>query len=502
MMNTDFQRTLKDYDGLPYPSKPFAYTQPDRQKTILSLFGFDTPPLSTARVLEIGCSYGGNILSFALANPNAEVIGIDLSEHQIQEGQKLIEYLGLKNIKLYHKNVMDFDHSFGKFDYIICHGVFSWVSEIVQDKILDVIHHHLAENGSAIISYNTYPGWKKIEVLKDIMQLRVKMLQQQDITIGIKDKVSYGKGALEFLEKHSILDEDIKEYAEFIRKKDDYYIYHEYYEAYNHPMYLYEFDKRLQQFDLAYISDSDLSLTFPVFNNPEIETLLTNECGDNILHKEQYYDFMKNTQFRRSIITHARNKEKIHISKDLHIENIKNLYIFLKDRNVESQDELTKNILDNLKIEFPQMIKLSDFIEKYYADQDTRTLYSKVISNLIYTDIIFATTEYRAIIKEEKINVSKAYRKSINYLLNISQPIIKIANFQGFIMELGNLESQVIQLLDGTKTDDDIAKILLNNMEKDLSKEEIEQQKNNVNQFVSDIRLFIEKNYMNIPTVE
>ena len=135
----------KSYDDAPYKSKTFYYTQPGRQQMVLKLLGFKTPDLKNARVLEIGCSFGGNIIPFALENPKAEVIGIDLSSVQIEEGNRIIENLGLENIRLIHQNVLDFDEKLGKFDYIICHGVFSWVNEEVQRGILDVIILKLQE---------------------------------------------------------------------------------------------------------------------------------------------------------------------------------------------------------------------------------------------------------------------------------------------------------------------------------------------------------------------
>ena len=169
----------KSYDDAPYKSKTFYYTQPGRQQMVLKLLGFKTPDLKNARVLEIGCSFGGNIIPFALENPKAEVIGIDLSSVQIEEGNRIIENLGLENIRLIHQNVLDFDEKLGKFDYIICHGVFSWVNEEVQRGILDVIKNHLSENGSAILSYNTYPGWKNLEVARDVMLFRDEMLKNR-----------------------------------------------------------------------------------------------------------------------------------------------------------------------------------------------------------------------------------------------------------------------------------------------------------------------------------
>ena len=89
----------KSYDETPYKSKTFYYTQPGRQQMVLKLLGFKTPDLEKAKVLEIGCSFGGNIIPFALENPKAEVVGIDLSNVQIEEGNRIIEFLNLENIR-------------------------------------------------------------------------------------------------------------------------------------------------------------------------------------------------------------------------------------------------------------------------------------------------------------------------------------------------------------------------------------------------------------------
>jgi len=208
----------KSYDEAPYKSKTFYYTQPGRQQMVLKLLGFKTPDLKNSRVLEIGCSFGGNIIPFALENPKAEVIGVDLSSVQIEEGNRIIENLGLENIRLVHQNVLEFDEKLGKFDYIICHGVFSWVNEEVQRGILDVIKNHLSENGSAILSYNTYPGWKNLEVARDVMLFRDEMLKNRGEQINESNAVKYGRGAMEFLSQFSMLNDKLKEYPNITQK--------------------------------------------------------------------------------------------------------------------------------------------------------------------------------------------------------------------------------------------------------------------------------------------
>lgn len=164
------------YNDIPYMSKSFFYFS-RKAKNCITTFRLCYSRVKKSKSFRNWVFFGGNIIPFAIAHPDAEVIGIDLSEIQIKEGNNIIKYLGLENIQLHHKNIMNFEEDYGKFDYIICHGVFSWVTDEVQNKILEVIKNHLSENGSAIISYNTYPGWKHIDILRDIMKFRIDTLQ-------------------------------------------------------------------------------------------------------------------------------------------------------------------------------------------------------------------------------------------------------------------------------------------------------------------------------------
>ena len=96
------------------------------------------------RVLELGCTDGGNLLPMAATLPRSSFLGIDLSGRQIAAGQKMIERLGLENVELRQMDIADVGEDFGTFDYIICHGVYSWVPPPVQDKILEICARRLA----------------------------------------------------------------------------------------------------------------------------------------------------------------------------------------------------------------------------------------------------------------------------------------------------------------------------------------------------------------------
>ena len=502
----------KSYDEAPYKSKTFYYTQPGRQQMILKLLGFKTPNLEKSRVLEIGCSFGGNIIPFALENPKAEVIGIDLSSVQIEEGNRIIKYLGLENIRLIHQNVLEFDEKLGKFDYIICHGVFSWVNEEVQRGILNVIKNHLSENGSAIISYNTYPGWKNLEVVRDVMLFRDEMLKSRGEPINESNAVRYGRGAIEFLSQFSILNEKIKEGIKGIEDKDDYYILHEYLEDTNQPTYLYDFNKMLLEHGLIHVVDSDLMKTFPNISN-EIEEKLVAECGNDNIAKEQYYDFLLDRQFRISIITHEANKEKINISKDVRIVDLKEIDIrgkyeknkdgFYTIENNEIKDEEVTTILDILSENYPNTMTIDELEKKVIERRKTETnnVYANAVY-LMYGKLVEAYSRKLTVKKEEKIKLNPKYKNYLEYFITNPNPVIALASFEGTINydTINPIMLSIITLFDGTRTDEDIYNLLLEKertgeititFEEGSSKEEVI--KNNI----EICRNFIEINFLN-----
>ncbi|MBW8721298.1 MAG: class I SAM-dependent methyltransferase, partial [Polaromonas sp.] len=162
----------KSYDEAPYASHPFPQSAPEHLEGIATLFGLTPTPPANARVLELGCASGGNIIPFALRHPQAQVVGIDLSPVQIAQGIERVRQLGITNLTLRPMNLEDVDASLGSFDYIICHGVYSWVPDSVRQAILRICREHLTPRGIAYISYNTYPGWKAREIVREAMLFR------------------------------------------------------------------------------------------------------------------------------------------------------------------------------------------------------------------------------------------------------------------------------------------------------------------------------------------
>ncbi|MFN0035513.1 MAG: methyltransferase domain-containing protein [Saprospiraceae bacterium] len=154
--------SASSYDQCAYPSYPYPQTHPDRLATIAALFGLNPPDVERCRVLELGCAGGGNLLPMAEQLPGSTFVGIDNSAKQIEQAVQATKALGLTNIDFRTLDLREIDDGFGEFDYIICHGLYTWVPKELQPKIIAICRRHLAANGVAFISYNTLPGWLNV----------------------------------------------------------------------------------------------------------------------------------------------------------------------------------------------------------------------------------------------------------------------------------------------------------------------------------------------------
>ncbi|MGH8430394.1 MAG: methyltransferase, partial [Solimonas sp.] len=158
-----------DYNLVPYVSKPFPQSQPPRLAALAALFGLSAPAVSQCQMLELGCASGGNLIPLALRFPASRFRGVDLTDRHVRHGQARIAALDLRNVRIEQGDIATLDLGIERFDYIVCHGVYSWVPPEVRDAILRIAAEHLAHNGVAYVSYNVFPGWHLRGVIRDMM---------------------------------------------------------------------------------------------------------------------------------------------------------------------------------------------------------------------------------------------------------------------------------------------------------------------------------------------
>ena len=308
----DVQQTI--YSELGYKSMPFPYTTPATLEAYAALVGVSAPNPKTARVLELGATYGGNIISQALFNPDATFVGIELSQEQVEKGNEVIANAGLTNVSLIQSDIASIGSEIGTFDYIIAHGVYSWVDDGVKDALLRLIDEHLAEDGIAYISYNTYPGWHTMDEVRQLM-----MFSNRDKTqFNHKEKVLHGKTIGSIVGSQILKYDNLKERnSKFlgalrsVMQKDEYYVGHDHLEPNNDPVYFYQFNDHLGAHNLAYLCDADLTLSMVRSFDADIADTLDKLAPNDHVAQEQYLDFMLDTTFRKSIICKSKHAESV-----------------------------------------------------------------------------------------------------------------------------------------------------------------------------------------------
>jgi methyltransferase-like protein/SAM-dependent methyltransferase len=290
------------YDELPYPGAPFSQTHPDHLATLAILFGMTPAPSERCRVLELGCGDGGNLIPMAFGLSESSFTGIDLAASAIARGQMLIAELQLKNIHLRQLDLMNLGADFGDYDFIIAHGVYSWVPPEVRERILGICKSHLAANGVAFISYNAYPGGHLRQTLREMM-----LVHTRNVTSAL-ERVKQARELLEFLVQAQ---PEQGAYGAFLRleletllERTPECFYHDELEESNNRFYFHEFVADAARHGLQYLSETRLISAQTGVFPPDISDKISAFSQDDDIAREQYLDFLKLRTFRQTLLCH------------------------------------------------------------------------------------------------------------------------------------------------------------------------------------------------------
>lgn len=297
------------YDEIPYHGVALPHTHPDNLAVIATLFGMRPAPVDRCRVLELGCAEGGNLIPMAYTLPGSQFVGVDLSARQIATGGALIARLGLGNIALHAADIADLGDDLGTFDYIIVYGIYTWVPAQVQRRIMAICRDHLAPQGVAFISYNTYPGWHLRAPVRDLMRFHSRHFADP------QRRTDQARAALDFMVEataqlrahgpdldlyHQVLAQERQELA----TKPDFYLAHEHLEDHTGALYFHEFVEQAAAHQLQYLGEARFANMLPTVLPPEVARQIAQIAPSRIAF-EQYSDFVLRRSFRQTLLCHA-----------------------------------------------------------------------------------------------------------------------------------------------------------------------------------------------------
>ncbi|MSU60224.1 MAG: methyltransferase domain-containing protein [Pedosphaera sp.] len=287
------------YDSILYPGYTHPQTHPDRLEIIGRLFGLAPASARRCRVLELGCGNGANLIPMAWGLPESEFVGIDLAARPIAQGREMIRDLGLRNVRLEHGSITAINASWGKFDYILAHGFYSWVPPEIQERMLGICRHAMAPQGIAFVSYNALPGCHLRKMTREMMLFHIR-----DLTAP-QERINQAQALVRFLaDAQDTTDEFrlwMKAELKQIAGHDEGHLFHDELAELNEPLYFTQFMERAGRHDLQYLGEADyFEMSDHGFKDSVRQTL--KQLARSRILREQYLDFLKCRRFRQTLL--------------------------------------------------------------------------------------------------------------------------------------------------------------------------------------------------------
>jgi SAM-dependent methyltransferase len=295
---------MADAPALVYPNRTHEGTHPDRLAARARLFGVEAAPATKCRVLELGCAGGANLVAMASDLPESTFVGIDLSEREIAKARALAAEAGTTNVRFEVRDVMDVMKS-GELDFIVAHGLYSWVAPEAQRKILAIIGEQLAPNGVAYVAYNTLPGWYTRAKARDLMLFHTQSISDP------QKKVEQGLAALKWLSdaigETTTYGRDTASELALLRNTNVEYIFQEHFVD-TSATYFHEFVATARAAGLEFLAESEQTLTHLESLPPSVREVLAKI--DDAVRVEQYIDFVTDRRFRATLLCRASQKRR------------------------------------------------------------------------------------------------------------------------------------------------------------------------------------------------
>ena len=460
--------TMTEYESIPYESDAYPESHPSRVGAIAKLFGMSPAPLESARILDIGCSAGANIIPLAWLLPGAKVLGVDSSAESIAKAEEITAGLGLSNIRCQCRDLRDLGEADGEFDYITVHGVFSWVNEETQEALLAVCRKLLAPQGLLYLSFNAFPGWYSRLLIRDLLLLETTGVEEPDERLRECRKLM---GIF-----HSIWKERGTRSAEamlgelgLFHSLPDWFLFHDLLGHENRPEYLGRLSIRAATHGLQYLGDSDLWKMAP-FDLPQKTAALLTGGTSNRIALEQRLDFIRLEYFRRAIFC----RDAVPVDHEGAISRIPELIfsspvrrepeqkgevvVFRgeRDARIETSEPLLVGALTALAEAWPRGMSFAEILQACAIDEspereaDRATLIQGLFRCLLSGQVLPRLWEPPfAAAKEER---PKAFALAFHELKSTS----RVTSLAHHPVELDEESRKVLELLDGSRSRDEL----------------------------------------------
>ena len=293
------------YDEVPYPDFAFSDQHPFHLCALAHLRGGPTPSLDGGRVLEIGCAGGANLLFMAETAPQMQFVGVELSKPQALRAMQRVQESGLSNISIIEGSFTDLPKSLEPFDFILAHGLLSWISPELRASFREIVRERLSPNGILYVSYNCFPGWMFKGYVRELLLRFIprdtapaeQLLRIKELLPKLAALISPFNPARSWLVP----------LLEKLQLSDPSYLLHEYLSEWNESFWIDDLIREFSANGLFYLGETDPSMN-AAYDISEAGLAAITSLAQETSQREQALDFARCPAFRRSLFCRAANQ--------------------------------------------------------------------------------------------------------------------------------------------------------------------------------------------------
>ena len=300
-MSTD---TIRErYDAVPYRHGAVPDSHPARIGTIARLLGIPAAPPDRCRVLELGCGEGMNLLPLAERFPKSEFTGVDFSAKQIAVAEAARAACGIANARFVCADLRAWKPDGGAFDYVIAHGVYSWVPAEVRDTLLALCAGALSPNGVAYVSYNTLPGWAFPGGVRKILLSEIAGVASPDAQMALATQVLDSLAAC-MKDQPGSYAANLRDTLADMRAKPPGLLFHDELAAVNEPCTFAEFTSHAASHSLHYVAEAHYATMQSAHLPGTIKSALA-PLHPDFVRTQQFMDVLFQRWLRNSLLSRA-----------------------------------------------------------------------------------------------------------------------------------------------------------------------------------------------------
>lgn len=380
-MSPEIDGAAASYEAIPYLGSAVPSACPDAIAVRAAWCGGSVSPVRGVRVAELGCGDGANLLPLAFYDRSSSYVGIDASPGHLDRARAVAQRIGLQNVDWVLRDVRNLGPTdCGPYDFVIAHGIYSWVPEDARDAILRFCASSLTTSGYAYISFNSQPGWATRRVVREAL-LRSRGVREA----GLGHRATKAIGvAAEFIEDLPsrdyafavLLEEELKR----VHHAEPFYVAHEYLAEVNEGFWLGDFVERACRHGLRYVGDAQ-------FCRPEGQVpvgLMARLAARGLtrVEQEETVDLLCNRNFHMSLLCRTdapRGRfaadclpEELHVATSLRAlsqtfdltDGVVERFIGEKGVNIEVDESIVKAALVSLALQWPHGMQLGPVYEQ------------------------------------------------------------------------------------------------------------------------------------------